>query len=280
MVYEKIRLAEAFPALGDSPAHMTVYAPQKSPELRESPRPGIVIFPGGGYEFTSDREAEPVALRFLSLGFSAFVVRYSVSPRRHPAPLLDASAAVALVRRRAQEWNVDPAKIAVCGFSAGGHLAGSVGTLWNEPELAAALGLAPGENRPDAMVLCYPVITSGQKRHGGSFLNLLGEEPDPALLKKLSLENSVGPHTPPAFLWHTADDDCVPCENSLLMAGALKAAGVPFELHLYASGVHGLSLCSAQTDGDGRPGLENQHIRPRLAGWPELCAGWLRETLG
>lgn len=284
MLCKTYLLSEEFPELGDSKATLTAYVQQPceaSPtrEMNHPPRPSILIFPGGGYEFVSDREAEPIALRFVGLGFPAFVLRYSVAPSRYPQALLEASAATVLLRRRAQEWNLDTNGIAVCGFSAGGHLAASLGTLWNEPVLRETLGFAPRENRPDAMVLCYAVITAGPNTHAGTFRSLLGENPDPALLEKLSLEKSVGPDTPPAFLWHTAEDTGVPCENCLLMALALKKAGVPLELHLYHKGSHGLALAGEATLSNDRPELRAAQILPHVAGWPELCAEWMRETL-
>ena len=176
MIHQTYALKEFFPSLSDSNAVLTAYAIANSKEIQpDRRRPGVLICPGGGYSFTSAREAEPVALQFVAAGISAFVLDYSVAPARYPTQLLEASAAMALMRRRAGEWNLNSDMLAVCGFSAGGHLAASLGTLWNEPFLPEALGTAPGENRPNAMVLCYPVITAGEMAHRGSFDCLLGQ---------------------------------------------------------------------------------------------------------
>ena len=274
MIHQTYALKEFFPSLSDSNAVLTAYAIANSKEIQpDRRRPGVLICPGGGYSFTSAREAEPVALQFVAAGISAFVLDYSVAPARYPAQLLEASAAMALMRRRAGEWNLNPDMLAVCGFSAGGHLAASLGTLWNEPFLPEALGTAPGENRPNAMVLCYPVITAGEMAHRGSFDCLLGENASLEQLRALSLETRVTPQTPPAFLWHTYNDPAVPVENTLLMAQALRRAGVEFDLHIYRDGVHGLSLCSGDTARAGDPQLINPHAQT----WMGLCAQWMRD---
>ena len=154
------------------------YVQARSRELTMPPRPAVVIFPGGGYDYTSDREAEPVANAYLAAGYSAFVVRYAVgADARHPHPLLDAAAAIALLRARAEEFHIDPQKIAVCGFSAGGHLAAHIGTQWHLPLLRDTLGGKSEDFRPNAMVLGYPVISATRGGHLYSFLNLTGPDP-------------------------------------------------------------------------------------------------------
>ena len=251
MISKKIALREVCPALGewDSAATLTVYARDLSPEIDESARyPGMVICPGGAYRETSDREAEPVALALLAQGYNAFVLRYSVAPARYPQALLELFAAIAYLRDRAEEYHLDPKRIVSMGFSAGGHLAACSGIFWSEAELSARIGRAPAEVRPDAMVLGYPVITADPDyANAESFEMLLGKDADLALLDKLSLDRSVSSDTVPAFVWHTVDDNCVPSENSLLLASALKRAKVPFELHLYPTGAHGLSLAPPLT---------------------------------
>ena len=228
------------------------------------PRPAVVIFPGGGYDYTSDREAEPVANAYLAAGYSAFVVRYAVgADAKHPHPLLDAAAALALVRARAEEFHIDPQKVAVCGFSAGGHLAAHIGTQWHLPLLRETLGGESADFRPDAMVLCYPVISGIRSPHLHSFLNLTGPDPAQETLARLSCEESVDDRTPPAFLWHTANDTCVPVENSLVMAGALAKAGVPVELHVFPNGLHGLSVCTYETAAGG----SEDRVYPYVARW-------------
>lgn len=235
-------------------------------------RGAVLICPGGGYERLSPREAEPVALQFAAAGFHAFVLYYSVAPSRHPQPLLDASRAMALLHTHAQEWKIDTRKIAVCGFSAGGHLAASLGVHWDKPYLAHVPDLEQGWNRPDALILGYPVISAGQFAHRGSFANLLGKDADPELLRAMSLENQINAQTPPTFLWHTYEDASVPVENALLFANGLRAQKIPFELHIYPQGAHGLSLATEETD-DGR-GLQDAHI----SGWMKLCTEWLHQT--
>lgn len=235
----------------------------------EQARGLVLICPGGGYQFTSPREAEAVAMQFTSAGWHAAVLWYSVAPHRHPQPLLDLSRAVCLIREQAADWQVDPQKIAVCGFSAGGHLTASLGVHWNKPYLSDTPGIQAGMNRPNALILAYPVITSGEFRHAGSFQNLLGENSEPALLEEMSLERQVSDHTPPTFLWHTVDDLSVPVENSLMFAQALRKHQVPFELHIYPEGAHGLSLATEET---ATPILPPD---PHVAGWMRLCLEWL-----
>jgi acetyl esterase/lipase len=234
-------------------------------------RPAVLVLPGGGYSFTSPREAEPIALQFNEAGFHAFVLNYSVAPAKHPQPLLDAARAMCIIRENAEEWGVYTDKIAVCGFSAGGHLAASLGVHWDKKYLENVDGIEIGQNKPDALILCYPVISSGKYGHRGCFETLLGENPDSALLYEMSLEHHVSENTPPAFIWHTFNDAAVLVENSLLFARALRDKNIPFELHIYPEGVHGLSLATVETS-EGRPEL----VSPHVASWIELCKEWLK----
>lgn len=237
----------------------------------EKKRGAVIICPGGGYSRTSPREAEAVALQFNAAGYHAFVVFYSVAPRRHPQPLMDLSRALCIVRHHADEWQIDPEKIAVCGFSAGGHLAASLGVFWDALYLRDHPGITIGLNRPNALILGYPVITGGKYAHKSSFQNLLGENADPEMYDILSLERQVHGNMPPVFLWHTVADQSVPVENSLLFAQALREHGISFELHIYPAGAHGLSLANAETAREGMPPL------PHVAGWMGLCLEWLGE---
>ncbi|MBQ9785286.1 MAG: alpha/beta hydrolase [Clostridia bacterium] len=205
-------------------------------------RPAVIVFPGGGYSHTYEGEAEPIALSFLSHGFCAFVLNYSVYPARFPQALLEGLHAVRFVREHAEEYGIDPARISVCGFSAGGHLAASVGTLWKH---ACLDGMLEGDRRlyrPDSLVLSYPVINP---LHRGSFLNLFSqneEELTPEVVELLSLENRVDGDTPPTFLWHNSDDQAVPVECSLVFALALHRSNVPFEMRIWEKGGHGTCL--------------------------------------
>lgn len=238
-------------------------------------RPAVLVLPGGGYSYTSAREAEPIALRFIDAGYHTFVLDYSVAPAKHPQPLLDASRAMCIIRNHAEEWGICPDKIAVCGFSAGGHLAASLGVHWDKEYLEHTDGIEIGKNRPDALILCYPVITSGEFAHRGSFISLLGENPGSDLLYEMSLEHHVSEKTPPAFLWHTFSDGAVPVENSLLFAQALREKNIPFELHIYPEGPHGLSLATEET-----AVKRASHISPHIAGWTKLCTDWLKQLFG
>ena len=230
------------------------------PERR---RPLALIFPGGAYAWRSDREAEPVALRLLALGIQAAVVRYSVAPAHYPKALEEAAEAVAYARDHAEEWLCDPHRIAVMGFSAGGHAAAHIGLKWYQ--------MPQGKNcRPDAMILSYPVITSGEYAHRESIENLLGDAYE-NLKEEASLERFVRKDTPPVFLWHTREDGCVPVENSLLLAEALCRQGVDFELHVWQRGGHGLSLSSDQVYPAGAG-----DIRPECQEWIDMAARWLR----
>lgn len=228
----------------------------------ERVRGAVLVCPGGGYVGRAQHEGQPIAACYNAAGFHAFVLQYRVAPNHHPAPLLDVSRALRLVRYNAAAWRVDPDHIAVCGFSAGGHLTASLGVHYGLNLLNVGDGLDAVSCRPDALVLGYPVISSASFAHVGSFKNLLGAEPDPELLALMSLENQVTAETPPAFLWHTAEDGGVPVENSLAFAGALSEADVPFELHVYPKGRHGLGL--AKED-------------PHVATWMDLSIGWLRQ---
>ncbi len=232
-------------------------------------RPAVVICPGGGYEYCSVREAEPVALRFAGYGIPAFVLRYSCVNKPFPTALLEAAQAVAYVRGNAVELGVNSDKIMICGFSAGGHLAGSLAVHWKKPFITDALGENSELYKPNGAVLCYPVITAGEKRHDGSIVNIVGKG-DPETRSLISLEDQVTEDVPPVFLWHTADDGCVPVENTLLFASALAKHKIPFACHIFESGVHGLSLCDDCTAGyDG-------HINPDCGRWFEMAVDWIK----
>ena len=200
-------------------------------------RPGVLILPGGGYGHTSTREGEPVALRYLARGWQAFVLEYSCAPCVFPTALREAAMAMAYIRAHARALEVSPDKLAAVGFSAGGHLCGCLGTLYDCPEVA---DIAPaGQIRPDALGLHYPVTVSWGRTHEGSFRNISCG--DAALAARLSLEKLVRPDMPPVFLWHTRNDASVPCRGSLLLGAALEEAGVDFAMHVYPRGPHGMS---------------------------------------
>ena len=224
----------------------------------------VVVAPGGGYgALAMNHEGRQVANWFNSQGVAAFVLKYRLGPRyRHPVPLSDAQRAIRLVRTRAAEFGVRPDRIGMMGFSAGGHLASTAGTTFDAGNAGATDPADRASSRPDFLVLAYPVVVSAAPyAHQGSFRNLLGESPDPALRDRLSNDRQITKETPPTFLFHTNADTGVPAENSVLFYLALRKAGVPAEMHIFEPGAHGVGL--GMTD-------------PVLAAWPPLLSSWLR----
>lgn len=254
-------------------AKVTTYLIEHSEEIGIVKRPVVVVCPGGGYEFVSDREAEMVALKLNSFGYHAVVVRYSVSPdAEYPTALTELASVVAMLRKNAEEWHIDTNQILVQGFSAGGHLAASYGMFWSEPFLAEAVGVPTEMLKPNGMILCYPVITSGEFAHRSSFVKLLGDRYD-ELVDKMSLENQVNENTPQAFVWHTFTDDCVPVQNSLLLIDAMVKKNIPVEFHMYPSGGHGLGLANKCTANPGGYGIKDD-----CESWMELLKIWLEHN--
>ena len=273
MTIQQLNLYEHFglPAPEGAAGKLTCYLPMITKEISTSrKRPAVLVLPGGGYWFTSEREGEPVALRFISRGYAAFVLEYSCTPHAFPVALREACLAMRYIRENAAEFSVDPKMIASIGFSAGGHLCGTLGTMYDCPEVAD-LGDA-ALLRPDALGLCYPVTIGWGPTHEGTFENISGG--DPELRARLSLDKQVRSDMPPVFLWHTRDDDGVPCRNSLLLACALDEAGVDMALHLYRHGNHGLSV----TDETVYPvhGLPN--ISADTSSWLDAMISFFRET--
>ena len=243
-------------------------------DLRDRQKRGaVVVLPGGGYSHLSKHEGEPVALKFLEKGMNAFVLEYSIAQCKHPQPLRDVTRALCIIRDNADKWNIDKDKIAVLGFSAGGHLAATIGTMWHKDYLQDVPGMQPGKNRPDAMILSYPVImapTKGKRAHAGSFYNLLagGEKSSVEELEEVSAELNVSEKTCPAFIWHTFEDACVPVENAVEMAKKMRKFDIPFELHIYQWGAHGLSVPVKGI-------VEKCHEDEHMATWIDLCTQWL-----
>lgn len=234
--------------------------------IHRGARPGILIFPGGGYEKIVTRECDPVAFEFFSAGFNAFILEYSIRETGSDKellgliPLAQASAAIMYIRKMSKNWNMSD-DLAVLGCSAGGHLAGSCGTMWNCQELYKMIGTCDGMNRPDAVVMCYPVVLSGEYAHKPSLDNLADE----TMQRFFDLTAHMGDHVPPTFLWTTQEDQLVPCENTLQYALALQKHHISYELHIYPYGEHGITLGTAETN------IENVHI----ASWVKLCKEWL-----
>ncbi len=244
---------------------LTYYVPKTVFEGQQ--RPAVLILPGGGYEHVSAREAEPVALRFAAAGYAAFVLDYSVAPHMYPVALREAAMAMAYLRARARQLEIGP--VAAVGFSAGAHLCGCLGTLYDGEAVA---DIAPGSLlRPDALGLCYPVAVSHGRTHEGSFQSLCGE--DAALRQRLSLDRLARPDMPPVFLWHTRQDASVPCRNSLVLAQALEEKGVAFALHIYHRGPHGLSVA----DETAYPAGQVPPVSGDVPEWLGKMLGFFRE---
>ena len=266
MIYETLKVGNA---------EFQTYINSNKSDLEEaSGRPFIIICPGGGYKDLSSYEGESVAIRFCSLGFNTGVLKYSRAPSRFPTALAELSEAVALVRKSHREWNTDKDKIAVMGFSAGGHLSGSLLTMWHEDFLDEVSHTTAEERRPNAGVLCYPVITSGEYAHRGSFNNLLGPSPTKEELEMVSLELRVSKNVPPTFIWHTFTDITVPVENSLLFASALRREKIPAALHIFREGEHGLALA----DKDSRC-IKHPKENHEVENWVPLASSFLNEVL-
>lgn len=227
-----------------------IHMDHTSPEMAERMRPVMIICPGGGYGYVSDREAEPVAKSYFAAGYHTFILRYAIGEKaKNFYPLCQLASTIAHVRKYADEWKVAKDKIAVSGFSAGGHLACSSGTLFNTKEFLQVFG-REDDIRPDAMVLCYPVITADEYANVGSIQNVSGYPAGSPEYYWFGLDKHVDAQTPPTFLWHTAEDTCVPVENSLKMAAALSKEKIPFELHVLPKGNHGMSVCTQTVGSD------------------------------
>jgi acetyl esterase/lipase len=224
-------------------------------------QPAMIICPGGSYAFRSEKiEGTEIAGWLNSIGISAFVLNYRVEPYKHPVPITDATQAIKFLRAHAAMYKINPKKIGVIGFSAGGHLAATLATnndLENHTNISDQQS-----NRPDVLILCYPVITlSGEHAHHGVIKKLLGENPTDSLLNSLSSQNLVTPQTPPTFIWTTKNDNMLDYQNSELFAEALKKNGVEYEYHLFPKGRHGQGLAKGKGIGQ----------------WTTLCENWLKK---
>jgi len=250
-------------AIGSEPVDVPTITPFL-PAPEKANGAAVIVCPGGGYGRLSDvKEGSLVAEWLNSQGIAAFVLKYRLGPRyKHPVMLLDASRAMRLVRSRSSDWKIDPSRIGILGFSAGGHLASSLGTHYDAGKTDSTDPVVRFSSRPDLQILIYPVFSMGSFTHQGSKRNLLGTEPTPELIELMSNELQVTKDTPPAFLVHTTTDTSVPVENSTLFAAALRKNGVPFELHIYEQGPHGFGL--------------GGEAFPVLASWPARCADWLK----
>jgi acetyl esterase/lipase len=245
----------------DKPS-LTVYMPPNT----TGPMTAVIIAPGGAYaRLSMNLEGRAPANFFNSMGVAAFVLKYRLGPRyHHPVEIGDALRAIRLVRARAAEWHIDPAKIGMMGFSAGGHLAASASTQFDPPNASAADPIDRAGSRPDFAILCYPVISMTESwTHQGSKTNLLGDHPLPELAQLMSMDTQVTAKTPPTFIYQTNADTSVPAENAVTYYLALRKAGVAAEMHIFKDGPHGTGL--GMTD-------------PALSEWPRLLMNWMRAS--
>lgn len=256
----------------DESVTLTAFVPDKAKNNSDA----MLIIPGGGYtHLCTDREGDPVAIEFAQRGFISFVLSYSVGENaKFPQPLIDASLAMAYIKRHSDEFNVNPERVFALGFSAGGNLATMLGTLWNSEEVYKNTDIKFGENKPTGIIPLYPVITSSENEtHMGSFMVLTGKDnPTKEELEYLSLEKRVSDETVPAFIAATVTDRTVPVISSIYLAEALAKHNIPFELHIYPTGPHGLALATSATS-NGNPNLESK----RFARWVDDVCEWIEE---
>ncbi len=271
MIVKRLCLKDYFPFLGEDGKNpvVDIYLPDDVMNRPDYKRPCMVICPGGGYGGCSPREAEPIALNFIPEGFNAFVLYYTCSPKRFPTQLREVAAVMELIYINAEEWKCDTNKVSIIGFSAGGHLAGHYSTMFDCAEVRE---IFPQSKGPNGSILCYPVISAEVgKCHEGSFSNLVGHYPlTEEEMHKFSLEYCVKENTPPAFIWHTAEDEVVPVYSALAYANAMAVHKIPFELHIFPKGAHGLATSDIQTMTTDDDLVAYNHI------WLEEAIKWLK----
>ena len=269
MIHEKIFLRE-----GEPDITLTTYVADE----RRVKRDAILIMPGGGYtQVCADREGEPIALAFMARGFNAFVLHYGVNEKAlYPRPLADASLAMQYIREHSEEFCIDPARVFAVGFSAGGHLCASLGSLWNAPELRAALPDMPeGINRPTGTILCYAVLSADEaKPHSGTLRTAMGtQDPTPEQRAIFSINRRISEDTAPAFFMHTVEDRGVPVQNALVTMKAMADKGISFDARIYPHGPHGVSLADGQTSFTNPPYRDEE-----IARWIDDAAYWMKHV--
>lgn len=256
----------------ETQAHAIAYLHDPITEMpvHRTKRPCVVVLPGGAYRFCSMREADPVAFEYFTAGFNVILIdSYSVAEMaKNYNPLCDVGHTIMQIREHAEEWGCDPQAIVVLGFSAGGHLAATSGTMWNDPVLQEKLHAKNGENRPNGMILCYPVIRADELTHEESIRNVSGCEPGTDGYRFWAAQDHVDEKTCPAFIWHTVTDAAVPVENSIAMISALQAHKISFECHLFPAGQHGMSVCTQESSPDWDEAAYN-------ARWVDMSIQWL-----
>ena len=265
MIYNIQKLSVDYVAMGVSkpPRETTLTSYILTPaEVEWTVRPAVIICPGGAYAFTSSTEAEPVAMKFLAAGFHCFVLDYAVEPAGWPAPCCELSKSISYVRSIADENGIDKNKIFVCGFSAGGHLAASIGVHYDKEIVRKFSGVKGLENKPDGMILCYPVITDHDTNEG-TMKNFIAGRED--VKEFFGLENHVTKDTPRTFIWHTFDDKSVPVVSTTRFVNALVENGVECEVHIFPNGQHGLSLADRQTGA----------VAKDISVWIDMAIRWI-----
>lgn len=258
-------------AEGDMSVHLETYISRTEGDMNCAPRDAMLVLPGGAYAFLAERESEPCAKAFLAAGFNVFTLYYSLNEKAaFPRPLVDVSMAIAHIRAHAAEYNIDPDRIFVCGFSAGGHLCGSIGTFWNR-DFAAFPGMKKGDNRPRGVILSYPAasLMPGLRHDLCTELILGKKDYTDEECAAYSLEKQVTEDTVPHFIWQTEEDDCVCVENSLVLAEALIAKRIPTELHIYPKGPHGMSVATKEVYCN-----TPQNIDPHVGSWVKAAVEW------
>lgn len=265
MIYNVEEISVDYAAMGvsepDKKTTLTSYILTPG-EVEWKVRPAVIICPGGGYAYTAAHEAEPIAMKFLSAGFHCFVLDYAVAPTSWPAQCCELSKVIAYVRSIADENGIDKTKVFVCGFSAGGHVAASIGVHYDNEIVRKFSGVTGLENKPDGMILCYPVI-SEHNMHKNSYMRFVGENEEAK--KFFSLENFVTKDTPKTFIWHTFADATVPVENTTRFVNALVENKVECEVHIYPKGRHGLALANNVTGA----------VLEKVAGWIDMAISWI-----
>ena len=280
MKVERIDLYEYFGLKRDEnkSGYLNAYLHGYSKYYPTRVRPAMIVIAGGGYTGICEREGEPIALAYFAKGYNVFTLEYSCAPNAYPTQLIEGGLAVAFVKDNAERLCVNFNQVAVAGFSAGGHLAGMTATLFGENYIEDVLKEKKKLARPDAVILGYPVISSGEFAHQGSIDNISGC--DKKLYDKVSLEKQVKENSSPAFIWATVNDDLVPSENAFSYAYACKKKGVKFEFHLYEDGRHGLGLANKQTatpNGRVLNSTVEEYIRTDVATWFDMSVTWLEK---